>query len=329
MNRSIRLGVTVLLLLGALLAGLCLGSETYAPAQVWQVFAGRSGGGPDLMILSQLRLPRVILAAMVGILLAAAGASFQGLLRNDLADPYTVGVSSGAAVGAAGMVLAHREAWLGGYGVPAAAFGCGLIATLIVMAVARRDNRLRVTVFLLGGIVISSFLWSIVTLMMTFAGSDLSRVLFWLMGSFGDADWSRVRLLIPLVIIALIGLRTVAYALNTFALGEESARRLGVDVERVKWAAIALATLCTAAAVSVSGIIGFAGLIVPHAARRLFGADNRSLVLSSALLGSLLMVFADTMARTVARPSEIPVGVITALIGSPVFLTLLRREAQE
>jgi iron complex transport system permease protein len=165
-----------------------------------------------------------------------------------------------------------------------------------------------------------------VTLMLTLAGADVARVLFWLMGSFADAEWTRVRLLLPFAVMGIAGLRAMAYGLNAFALGEESAAHLGVEVERLKRWAIVLAALCTAAAVSVSGIIGFVGLVVPHIARRLFGADHRHLVLSAAALGAILMVWADTLARSVARPTEIPVGVITALIGSPFFITLLRRE---
>jgi iron complex transport system permease protein len=268
----------------------------------------------------------MVLAALVGVLLSLSGLMLQGLLRNDLADPYTIGVSSGAALGASAAVLAGWEARWHGFGVPLAAFVCAILATMLVLLVARRNGVLRVSVFLLTGIVVGSFMWAGVTLMLTLAGADVARVLFWLMGSFADAEWTRVRLLLPFAVMGIAGLRAMAYGLNAFALGEESAAHLGVEVERLKRWAIVLAALCTAAAVSVSGIIGFVGLVVPHIARRLFGADHRHLVLSAAALGAILMVWADTLARSVARPTEIPVGVITALIGSPFFITLLRRE---
>lgn len=308
-------------------AALCLGSETFSPQQVWELLLrGEEPSDSASVILWQLRLPRASMAALVGVLLSVTGVLLQGLLRNDLADPYTIGVSSGAALGAAAAVLAGWETRWHGFGVPAFAFLCAIAATALVLAVARRGGLIRVSVFLLAGIVVSSFMWSGVTLMLTLAGADLGRVLFWLMGSFADAEWTRVRLLLPFVVLGVAGLRTMAYGLNAFALGEESAAHLGIDVERLKRRAIVLAALCTAAAVSVSGIIGFVGLVVPHLARRLFGADHRQLCWSAAVIGATLMVWADTLARTVARPAEIPVGVITALLGAPFFIALLRRE---
>lgn len=312
---------------GSIGAALCLGSETFTPQQVWELLL-RGGESSDSasVILWQLRLPRASMAALVGMLLSVTGVLLQGLLRNDLADPYTIGVSSGAALGAAAAVLAGWEARWHGFGVPASAFVCAIAATVLVLAVARRNGLIRVSVFLLAGIVVSSFMWSGVTLMLTLAGADMGRVLFWLMGSFADAEWTRVRLLLPFVLLGVTGLRAMAYGLNAFALGEESAAHLGIEVERLKRRAIVLAALCTAAAVSVSGIIGFVGLVVPHLARRLFGADHRQLCWSAAVIGAALMVWADTLARTVARPAEIPVGVITAMLGAPFFVALLRRE---
>ncbi|MGQ9539918.1 MAG: FecCD family ABC transporter permease [Armatimonadota bacterium] len=318
------LGTAVLVTAGV---ALCLGAERLLPSQVWHILReGSDASDASSVIVWQLRLPRMAMAALVGVLLSVAGATLQGLLRNDLADPYTIGVSSGAAVGASAVVLAGWEAKWHGFGVPAAGFVGAIGATVLVLMVSRRGGTLRISVFLLAGIVVGSFMWSVVTLMLTLAGADVGRVLFWLMGSFADAEWTRVRLLLPFVLTGVMGLRATAYGLNAFALGEESAAHLGFDVEQLKRWAIVLSALCTAAAVSVSGIIGFVGLVVPHMARRLFGADHRQLYLSAAVLGALLMVWADTIARTVARPAEIPVGVITALIGAPFFISLLRRE---
>lgn len=321
-------GSVLLVLAGAtVVAALCLGSELLLPQQVWRILQeGADSSDSASVIVWQLRLPRMMMAAMVGMLLSVAGVILQGLLRNDLADPYTIGVSSGAAMGASAAVLAGWEARWHGFGVPLAAFVCAIAATVLVLGVARREGVLRVSVFLLAGIVVGSFMWSVVTLMLTLAGADVGRVLFWLMGSFADAEWTRVRLLVPFVALGMVGLRAMAYGLNAFALGEESAAHLGFEVEKLKRWAIVLAALCTAAAVSVSGIIGFVGLVVPHIARRLFGADHRQLFWTAASLGAILMVWADTLARSVARPAEIPVGVITALLGAPFFVALLRRE---
>lgn len=322
----------LILLLGAgvlvtAIAALCLGAERLLPSQVWRILQeGSHASDASNVIVWQLRLPRMTMAALVGVLLSVAGTTLQGLLRNDLADPYTIGVSSGAAVGASAAVLAGWEAKWHGFGVPAAGFVCAIGATALVLMVSRRGGTLRVSVFLLAGIVVGSFMWSVVTLMLTLAGADIGRVLFWLMGSFADAEWTRVRLLLPFALAGVLGMRGMAYGLNAFALGEESAAHLGFDVERLKRWAIVLSAMCTAAAVSVSGIIGFVGLVVPHIARRLFGADHRHFYLNAAVLGALLMVWADTIARTVARPAEIPVGVITALLGAPFFISLLRRE---
>ncbi len=322
--------VAILLLVLAVVtavAALCLGSELLPPQQVWRILReGEASSDSASVIVWQLRLPRMAMAAMVGVLLSVAGVILQGLLRNDLADPYTIGVSSGAAMGASAAVLAGWEARWHGFGVPLAAFVCAMAATMLVLAVARRGGVLRVPVFLLAGIVVGSFMWSVVTLLLTLAGADVGRVLFWLMGSFADAEWTRVRLLLPFGVLGVVGLRAMAYGLNAFALGEESAAHLGFEVETLKRVAIVLAALCTAAAVSVSGIIGFVGLVVPHIARRLFGADHRQLFWSAAILGAVLMVWADTLARSIARPAEIPVGVITALLGAPFFIALLRRE---
>lgn len=319
------LGVALFCVLTVAVA-LCIGSEMFAPREVWHALLSRGSEESTVVIVQQLRLPRVAVAALVGILLSLSGVILQGLLRNDLADPYTVGVSSGAAVGASAAVLAGWEARWQGFGVPIAAFVCAVGATALVLLVARRGGVLKVSVFLLAGIVVGSLMWSVVTLMLTLAGVDMARVLFWLMGSFADAEWNRVRLLLPFVMLGLVALRMMAYPLNAFALGEESAAHLGVEVERLKRWAIVVSALCTAAAVSVSGIIGFVGLIVPHIARRLFGPDHRRMFWGAAAVGASLMVWADTLARTVARPSEVPVGVITALLGAPFFIMLLRRD---
>lgn len=276
-------------------------------------------------ILWDIRLPRVILAALVGMLLASAGAALQGLLLNPLADPYTVGVSSGAALGASATLAFGLGALAGGYGVPIAAFITAIAAMAVVYSLARYRGRLGLHSFLLAGVVVGSFLWALLTFVITLAGQDLSLIIYWLLGSFQAPDpWGYVRLSFPIGILALVILFAFARDLNLFALGEESAHHLGVRTESLKTIIIAITSLATATAVSVSGIIGFVGLVAPHIARKLFGPDHRVLLPSSALLGASLLVVADTLARNVVSGQELPVGVVTALLGAPFFCYLLK-----
>lgn len=279
------------------------------------------------VIVWQFRVPRVILALLVGMLLAMAGAALQGLLLNPLADPYTVGVSSGAALGAAVATVAGLGASFYGFGVPIAAFVGAIGAMLCVYALSKYRGGVSIHSFLLAGVVIGSFLWAMLTFVMTMAGQDLATIINWLLGSFASPDpWGYVRIVTPFVFLGGLLLFFFARDLNVFSMGEESAKHLGIETEALKTTIIALTSLITAAAVSVSGIIGFVGLIVPHTARRLFGSDHRVLLPTAALLGGILMVIADTAARTIAAPAELPVGVITAMLGAPFFLYLLRRK---
>lgn len=279
------------------------------------------------IIVWDIRLPRVILAIMVGILLAAAGVALQGLLLNPLADPYTVGVSSGAALGAATAFVLGLAGWFHGFGVPIVAFVFAGTAMLIVYSLARFAGRVSLHSFLLAGIVVGSFLWATLTFMMTLAGRDLGTIIFWLLGSFASPEpWSYVLMTLPFAALGLTVLCALARDLNIFSLGEETARHLGIETENLKLIVIATTSLITAAAVSVSGIIGFVGLVVPHICRRAFGADHRVLLPTATLSGAILMVLADTVARSLG---EVPVGVITAMIGAPFFLYLLRRQGRQ
>jgi len=286
---------------------------------------GREITDPQQFILWNLRLPRVILGALVGWSLATAGASLQGLLRNPLADPYIIGVSAGSAVGATLCMLLHLDAFAMGFGVPILAFAGALATMSLVYAISRVDTRVPVETFLLAGVVVGSFMWALVTFMMTLAGTELSRVVFWLMGSLQGRGWGPVAVVFPIAIIGFVASFALARDFNAFAIGEDAAAHLGVRTESFKRWVIAIASLMTAAAVSWSGIIGFVGFIVPHIARRLFGADHRILFPSSALSGAILLMAADALARTLFSPNEIPVGVITALAGAPFFLYLLRQ----
>lgn len=280
-------------------------------------------------IIWQIRVPRAVLALLVGALLAMAGAALQGLLLNPLADPYTVGVSSGAALGAGVATLMGLGNVFGGYGVPVVAFGFAIAAMFIVYSLARSAGRVPIHSFLLAGIVVGSFLWAMLSFVLALASGDPAeaqgRIIAWLLGSFNAIDpWGFVRLAAPFAVIGLLALFAFARDLNLYAMGEESARHLGIETENLKIIIVATVSLMTAAAVAVSGIIGFVGLIVPHICRRLFGPDHRVLIPTAALAGAVLTVFADLASRAILPPSGLPVGVVTAMLGAPFFLYLLK-----
>ena len=277
-------------------------------------------------IVVGLRIPRVVLAALCGAALAISGATYQALLRNTLAEPYILGVSSGAALGAVAATvlgLDRLSAWI----IPAFAFAGALAAIVLVLRVALVAGRvLDRRTLLLAGVVVGAFCNAAVLLFLTFADAESFRsAVFWMMGSLAGATWQHVLLLaVPLVIggVVLFGL---ARSLNLLAVGEPTAAALGVPVEQVKYLCFALASVLAAAAVAVSGVIGFVGLIIPHAVRLLWGSNYRQLLPATALLGAIFLVVADAAARTVAAPTELPIGVLTALVGVPVFVLLLRR----
>jgi iron complex transport system permease protein len=277
-------------------------------------------------IIWELRLPRVLLAALVGATLSIAGVSLQGLLGNPLADPYTIGVSSGASVGAGAAILLGLGAAWGGLALPLMAFGAALLTMLLVFSLARVGGKLQTASFLLAGIIAGSFLWAVMTLLLSLAQQEQRTILNWLMGRFTDADWPKVALIAPLALLGTGLFMVCGRGLDAFSFGEDTARSVGVEVERFKAGILALAALLTAASVSVSGIIGFVGLVVPHLARGLVGPPHKSLMPVAALLGAILTVLADLLARMILKGQEIPVGVVTALIGAPFFCLLLRRQ---
>lgn len=284
--------------------------------------------GPDSDIIWQFRFPRVLLAALVGMCLSMAGTSLQGLLLNPLADPYMIGISSGASVGAGIAVILNYQGILMGFGVPLFAFVSSLLSVAIVYLLAQKNGRVSVLSFILAGVVVGSFMWAALTFILTIAQQNLEEIIFWTMGSLGGLNpWRRIATLTPFAIGGFIFIYSFSRELNIFSLGEESARYLGVNTESLKKIIIILVTLVTAAAVSVSGTIGFVGLMAPHITRRIVGPDHRILIPCSALLGAIFMILADVIARTIMRPSEIPIGVITALLGAPFFLYLLRKSS--
>lgn len=323
------LRLALLLLLGAatLAASLAIGAADLPLSQLTAVLAG-GGDETSRTILLELRLPRAVLALLVGGALALAGAVFQALLRNPLAEPYILGVSGGAAVGAVTAVVLGwnlRASW----SLPAAALAGALLAIFLVLRIATRAARgLDTRVLLLAGVVMGAFFNAVILLVLTFASAETFRsAVFWMMGSVAAASWASVSLLAAyLAPVALVTL-LLARPLNLLAVGEETALYLGISVERVKLAAYLLASVLVAVAVAMSGAIGFIGLIVPHAVRLAWGSDHRLLLPASLLAGGIFLLIADSLARTVAAPSEIPVGVITALVGVPLFVLLLTRRS--
>ena len=280
-------------------------------------------------IIWQIRVPRALLALIVGSLLAMAGVALQGLLLNPLADPYTVGVSSGAALGAGVATMLGLAGIYGGYGVPLVAFVFALGAMFIVYALAKSAGRVSIHSFLLAGIVVGSFLWSLLSFTLALTAGDPAeaqgKIISWLLGTFNAPDpWGFVRLSLPFALFGLVSLFAFARDLNVFAMGEETARHLGIETENLKVIIIAIASLITAAAVAVSGIIGFLGLVVPHICRKVFGPDHRVLIPTAAFAGATLAVLADLASRAILPPSGLPVGIVTAILGAPFFLYLLK-----
>jgi len=287
----------------------------------------------DETIIFQIRMPRVIGGALVGAALATAGVLFQGLLRNPMADPYIIGTSAGAALGATiAMMLPINLAFLGFGLVPVMAF-CGALGTVIlVYNLARVGGKTPIISMLLAGFVVSALLFAIMAFLMSMGERfdlNLHAVYSFLFGHISVTGWGQIVVIAPIVIGGIIGARFFAFHLNAFSLGEEGAAYLGVEVERDKILILGLGSLLTAAAVSISGLVGFVGLVVPHAVRLSLGPDHRFLLPASALAGSAFLVIADLLARILLAPVEIPVGVITAIIGAPFFIYLLRHTRRE
>jgi iron complex transport system permease protein len=277
-------------------------------------------------IVLDIRLPRIILAGLVGAALAIAGATYQGLFRNPLADPYLIGVAQGASLGAViGFLL--PAAWnLSALGViPVFAFAGAIIATLVVYLLARVGKTLPVTTLILAGVALSALLGSITSYLIISSGDRLHSIIFWMMGSFSSSQWSEVLIALPYIAVGTAVIVIFSRTLNVMQLDEEQAQQLGVNVESFKLMLLAAATLITAASVAFVGTIGFVGIIIPHVVRLIWGADYRFLLPLSILTGAIFMILTDMISRIVLAPTEIPIGVITAICGAPFFLYLLRR----
>lgn len=323
--------ITVFALLAAALvvsaaAGILVGAVAIAPGDVLAALLGAEGTNGT--IIRELRLPRVLGAALVGGALAAAGALLQGLLRNPLADPFVTGTSAGASLGAVLAVAAGLEPAL----VPLAAFGGAMGAIALVWRLARLGGRTTVLTVLLAGVVLTSFAGALVTFILV--SSDrlalrLRAVLGWLQGGISVINWSELAVAGAVVAVGVVGALLLAPRIDAYAFGEETAAALGVDLDRTTAAVLATTALLTGAAVAIAGLVGFVGLVIPHALRFFLGATHRRLIVASIPAGAMALVLADLGARTALAPAELPVGVITGLVGAPFFLVLLVRSRRE
>ena len=315
-----------IILLIALLLSLAIGSVFIPPLDVWRAISGTSTNETFRTILWDIRLPRTILIALVGAALAGSGATYQGLFRNPLADPYLIGVASGAGLGA---VLAMSIHWpyttLGLLAVPMAAFVASLLTVFLVYMFAHVGGSVPTTNLILAGVAVSSFATSLTSFLMLRSTGELRRAIGWLLGGVSLIGWDVTLALIPYLAVGLTALVLSGYALNLLQFGDDQAAQMGLDVRRAKFIIIVAASLVTAGAVSFAGIIGFIGLIVPHVVRMWWGVDYRRLIPLSILGGASALLIADILARVVMAPQELPVGIITALAGAPFFLWILRR----
>ncbi len=326
--------VNLLCLAAALVLSVAVGPVLIPPGTLLRILANGLPGlaiQPDwpanfATIVQQIRLPHTILILLTGAALGGSGAAYQGVFRNPLADPYLIGVASGAGLGA---VFAMAVRWPSGlfglYAIPVAAFLGAALTILLVYSLARVGKSLPTTTLILAGVAISAFATSLTSFLMLRSNQELRRAIGWLMGGSILSGWEPVLAILPYVLLGLLLLLTSGHALNVLQFGEEQAIQLGLPAEKVKALILIAASLTTAAAVAFSGVIGFVGLIVPHLARLLWGPDYRRLVPLSILGGGTLLLLADLLARTVLAPQVIPVGIVTALAGAPFFLWVLRR----
>ena len=337
-----RSSARTILLLGCLvllsfLVHLGVGSyRWYSPISViHELLAGPHSNGdisPENTIVWSIRLPRAVLCLLVGALLGSVGSAFQAQLRNPLADPYIIGVSSGAAVGGVGAILLGWGGWFGGLALTGAGTVTGLASLALVYSLSRRRGNTSTPTLLLAGVVIGSLLSAILSLMLLAAGKDTSAVLSWLLGNTSAASWPKNGALLLGLVLGLPVLVLNSRRLNAFAMGHQTAQRLGVPVRQLNRDILVAGTLMTSAAVGAVGIVGFLGLVAPHIARRVVGVDWRSSLPASALIGSGLLLLADILAQrgltllTGTPGMELPVGAVTALLGAPSLLILLRRQ---
>ncbi|MEW6400517.1 MAG: iron ABC transporter permease [Chloroflexota bacterium] len=318
--------LSLLALAVMLILSLAIGSVFIPLAELWRVISGAASSNTFRTILLDIRLPRTVLIALVGAALAGSGAAYQGLFRNPLADPYLIGVASGAGLGA---IIAMSVKWpymaLGLLAIPLAAFVASLLTVYLVYTFAHVGGSVPTTNLILAGVAVSSFATSLTSFLMLRSTGEVRRAIGWLLGGVSLVSWDATLALIPYLAIGLTTLVLSGHSLNLLQFGDDQATQMGLDVRRAKFIIIVAASLVTAAAVSFAGIIGFVGLIVPHIARIWWGVDYRRLIPLSIIGGAAVLLFADVLARIVLVQQELPVGIVTALAGAPFFLWVLRR----
>lgn len=335
-GRSIQRRSTIFILLGILflftfITSIAVGPAKISASTIFRIIIGKvplMGAyisapverSAEVIVLL-LRLPRAVQGALVGASLAVSGVVIQTLFRNPMADPFVVGISSGAALGAAVAILFGLS---GVVTLPILAFIGATAAAFTVFNLAKRSSALPVETLLLSGIAVAYFLSSITSFLLYSAGEALNQIIFWLMGGLWASSWTKVGILLPSFLLFFSILTLFSRDLNAMLLGEESAHHLGIDVEAMKKLVLLSVSILTGIAVAFSGTIGFVGLIIPHVSRLLFGPDHRILLPTSAFIGAIFLVWSDTLARTIISPAEIPVGVITSFFGAPFFIYLLR-----
>ncbi|WP_277586912.1 FecCD family ABC transporter permease [Psychrobacillus antarcticus] len=319
--------LSIIALFVAIWLGVSVGSVKVPISTLWDTGADAIATN----IVWKIRMPRVVLAGLVGASLAIAGAAFQGLLKNPLADPYTLGVSSGASVGAvATLFFGISVPFLGIYTLPVFSMIGALVTMLLVISFAKLvDRSMKMETIILTGIIFSSFLGSVISLMIALTGEELRQIIGWLLGSVSMRGWSFVQMALPFIIIGTLLLWLNRRELNAMLFGEERAMHLGVNVKKRKMMILIGGSMLTGTAVAVSGTIGFVGLVVPHMTRLLFGSDNRHVLPLSFINGAALLIVCDLVSRTIISPTELPIGVITAFIGAPVFAFIFFRQRKK
>lgn len=322
----------------SLLGGLFVGAYALSPAEVLRTLGSNFGLNEDssadslAYLLLHIRLPRILLGLLVGGGLAMSGAAIQGLFRNPLADPALIGVTSGAMTFAVAGILftGLLKSFLGYATIAILAFAGSLISTLIVYSLASSRGRTSVTTMLLAGIAITALGGALTGLMTYFSTEDeLRDITFWTLGSLGGATWTMLALLAPMVLLPCYMLYRYAHPLDLMLLGEQEAAYMGVNTQRIKWVVVCCVAMAVGACVAVSGVIAFVALVVPHLIRLAKGPGHRNLLFSSGILGGILLIVADMLARTIVAPAELPIGIITALLGAPFFIGLLLKTKQQ
>ncbi|MEK5067263.1 FecCD family ABC transporter permease [Sporosarcina sp. FSL K6-1508] len=319
--------VSAAALIVAVWLGVSIGSVKIPISTLWNAGADATATN----ILWKIRMPRVVLAGLVGASLAISGAAFQGLLKNPLADPYTLGVSSGASVGAVmTLFFGISIPFLGTYTLPIFSMVGAALTMFLVLGFARLvDRAMRMETIILTGIIFGSFLGSVLSLMIALTGEELRQIIGWLLGSVSMRGWNYITMILPFVIVGSFMLWLNRRELNAMLFGEERAHHLGVNVKRRKFSILIGGSILTGSAVAVSGTIGFVGLVVPHMTRLLWGSDHRHLLTLSFMNGATLLIICDLIARTIISPTELPVGVITAFIGAPVFAFIFYKQRRK